>query len=51
MISWHNAPNYRYNGYRYVPDVSEDEEGVRKAWHYVYRVEDYDPNKSPQEPA
>ncbi len=36
MISWHNAPDYRHKGYAYVPDVAhEDEEGIRKAGHYV----------------
>ena len=50
MISWHNAPNYRYNGYRYVPDIDEYDDGVRKAWHNVYRVEDVDPNKDAQHP-
>lgn len=47
MISWHNAPSYRYNGYRYMPEVDEDDEGIRKAWHYVYKVEDVDVNDSP----
>ena len=50
MISRHNAPNYRYNGYRYVPDIDEDDEGIRKAWHNVYKVEDIDPNKDAQHP-
>jgi len=45
MITYSNAPNYRYNGYRYVPQIEhEDEEGIRKATHFVYRVEDIDPN-------
>ena len=46
MISYDNAPNFRYAGYRYVPDIMEDEEGIRKAWHNAYKVEDYDPNKA-----
>ena len=39
MISYNNAPNYRYAGYRYVPDIMQDAEGIKK-------VEDYDPNKA-----
>ena len=47
MIAWHNAPSYRYSGYRYMPEVDEDDEGNRKAWHYVYKVEDVDVNGEP----
>ena len=38
MISWHNAPNYKYNGYRYAPDIIEYDDGLRKAVHDVYKV-------------
>ena len=38
MINWHNAPNFKYNGYRYAPDIDEDDEGVRKASHDVYKI-------------
>lgn len=33
MISWHTAPEYSYKGYIYKPEVDEDDEGIRKAWH------------------
>ena len=43
MISWHNAPEYSYKGYIYRPDVDEDDEGIRKAWHKcVSRVDPTD---------
>ncbi len=35
MISWHDAPEYSYKGYLYKPEVDEDDEGIRKAWHNV----------------
>ena len=48
MISWHNAPTYRYNGYVYRPDVDEYDDGVRKAWHFVFREGDeYKTNAKP----
>ncbi len=37
MISWHNAPTYRYQGYVYKPDVDEYDDGIRKASHNVYK--------------
>jgi len=47
MITYDNAPNYRYNGYRYVPQIEhQDEEGIRKATHFVFKVENYNPNSS-----
>ena len=39
MINHHNAPEYRYNGYSYVPYIAhEDEEGIRKASHRVVNM-------------
>ncbi len=38
MISWHNAPRYEYEGFVYRPDVDEYDDGVRKAWHNVYKA-------------
>ncbi len=37
MISWHNAPLHSYKGFLYKPEVDEDEEGIRKAWHNIVR--------------
>ena len=51
MIIPSKAPSYRYNGYRYVPDCMQDSDGFYKAIHYVYRVEDIDPNAIAQEPS
>ena len=33
MISWHNYPKHSHKGYIYLPEVDEDEEGIRKATH------------------
>ena len=38
MISWHNAPRYEYEGFVYRPDVDEYDDGIRKAWHNVYKA-------------
>ncbi len=37
MISWHSAPEFSYKGYLYKPEVDEDDEGIRKAWHNIVR--------------
>ena len=37
MISWHNAPLYKYSGYVYNPSVDEYCDGIRKANHNVYK--------------
>jgi len=37
MISWHNAPIFRYQGYVYSPEVHEYDDGIRKASHNVYK--------------
>ena len=37
MINHSNAPKFGYAGYTYRPAIEhEDEEGIRKATHFVY---------------
>jgi hypothetical protein len=52
MISWHSAPPHSHKGYIYKPEVDEDEEGIRKAWHNIVRRTEpdivvYTSNQSP----
>ncbi len=35
MISWHTIPQHSHLGYIYKPEVDEDDEGIRKATHYI----------------
>ena len=38
MINHDNAPSYAYSGFTYQPRIiHEDEEGIRKATHFVHR--------------
>ena len=51
MISWHSAPEYSHKGYIYRPEVDEDDEGIRKAWHScVNRIDPTDVMVAPHLP-